>query len=176
MKNLYQILSKSFALFLILLIPLSYNGVLVFKHICNSTSTVKLYFFVNEKCNNESSDICCSEEKLNEFEDLCCDDLGYNCEGKKHFSEDLIFIENTKCCFDETNVFSVKEQIISQEKYNPTTYRTFFYLIHDENISVDIKNQFLSNSDNFAFSPPNLKIISFIHNHSQDKSSDSHLS
>ncbi len=176
MFKIFQILNKFFVLFLILLIPVSSNGILVFKHICNSTKTVNFYFFVNEKCSNEEEDSCCSEDLTAEKEDSCCE-VSYNeCEASNQDSPSKNLIKPNDCCFDESYIFSLNADILNKDKITNILLLSLIFINHSEKINSESDNLYLSESRFLPFSPPTSKIISFIHTNSSEQVSDSHLS
>ncbi|MCX7735533.1 MAG: hypothetical protein N2319_02365 [Candidatus Kapabacteria bacterium] len=161
---------------LIIMIPFSLNGIIVFKHICNSTNTVKFYLYVNEKCSDEKEDTCCNETISKPTEESCCEDTHSDCESSHKNSEMNNIYKSEDCCFDDSQIFSVKADLLNKDKITKIFYQSVFYLLHYEKIKSDTENLYLTKSEILLFSPPTSKIISFIVSHSSDKSSDSYLS
>lgn len=158
------------------MIPFSLNGIIVFKHICNSTNTVKFYLYVNEKCSNEKEDTCCNETISKLTEQSCCEDIHFDCESSHNNSDVSNIYKSNQCCFDVSQIFSVKADLLNKDKITKIFYQSLFYVFHNEKIKSDTENLYLTKSEVLLFSPPILKIISFIISHSSDKSTDSYLS
>lgn len=176
MFKIIKILNSFFAIFLILLIPISSSGILVFKHICNSTDTERIYFYFNEKCENDNADSCCTEDLSAEKEQSCCEKSYNECELSKNESETQKIIKSSKCCFDESYVFSINSDILNKDKITKIFYLSLIIINHDEKLISEPGNLYLSESRFFNISPPKSKIISFIHTISSELSTEDHLS
>lgn len=177
MTELNKIWFKTLAIFLLVLVPLSYNGILVFKHICQSSNTVKIYFFVNNKCYDVDSDLCCYENNQEKEEPSCCEKSDpKHCEETNKNDANTYLITTNTCCFDEIRDIAITTDILNKDKFSPIIYQSVFFTFNSSLISNKSELQFLSKLNDLNYKPPVSNIIDFIHLHSEDKSSDSFLS
>jgi len=176
LEKLFKILNKFFGLLLILVILVSSNGILVFKHICNSTNSVKFYFYVNERCSNEKDDSCCSDDITFNTEESCCEISHNDCEMSHQESESQNLIKSKECCFDESYIFSVNADMLNNDKITKLFFLSIVFINHNEKLMSEPDNLYLSDLRYLLFSPPISNIISYIHKNSSEKSPDSHLS
>ncbi len=164
---------------LIIVTPLSINGIFIFKHICSSTNTVKFYFFANEKCGNEKDFSCCSGDLNVSPEKSCCDHSNKNCDNipkDTTSSNTNILFKANNCCYDESQIFSLKTDLLNKDKLIKVLYHSFFYFFNSEKSTNCSKNNYLTKTETLLFRSPVSKIISFIIQLSSDKSTDTPLS
>ena len=153
MKKRYEIL---ITYLLLIIIPITFIGIDIREHKCNTTGKRIVSFYVPVKCDHEQTKEH-SSKPIN-YEVDCCKMHSEHKDYPKNIN-----VQNTKCCEDRTYLVKVQSSVVFEKlkKHISVPVITLSKIFEDISLFYNkIENTFTKYTENYD--PPIKRIIQFI--------------